>query len=483
MDLSPTRTYGDAAGDAFAVSGGRHMDREQISHRAPGRQSSTGSRDLQQLAPGKRTLTEGLAVQRRAAGASSGSELAAGGTAASGPLAHLLPPSDGARPTLQMLFGGLGAAAGERRDEALPSDGGGQPMPRDVRAKMESGFGADFSQVRIHEGSRAPALGARAYAQGTDIHFAPGAYQPQSPQGQELLGHELTHVVQQSQGRVQATTQAKGVDVNDDSSLEREADEMGARAARDEPVGGAPGGKAVMTGAAQRAPVQRVLIGPDGIETIDPQNRSRVLAYLRTIAPQELMLILQHMQQENHRSNREYIQIITKMLARDGALNQIDDITHQRGGVWTSATVFYEKQPVHSTQPAQAGGHDAPDHYGFGVHEDHESSMSISDSEVSTIAQLEQYLPRLLSNGVHTGRRVDLLITGNMGPCDGCKTRFTRFLATCRATWQFVNFELEVNYTTPPNDVRRGGQDTTYGDHNDGSRVSPSNLRYYHNTQ
>jgi Domain of unknown function (DUF4157) len=88
--------------------------------------------------------------------------------------------------------------------------GGRAEIPGDVRAKMEAALGADFSPVRIHEGPHAEAVGALAYTQGTDIHFAPGQYQPDSQRGQELLGHELTHVLQQSQGRVQATTQAKG---------------------------------------------------------------------------------------------------------------------------------------------------------------------------------------------------------------------------------------------------------------------------------
>jgi Domain of unknown function (DUF4157) len=101
-------------------------------------------------------------------------------------------------------------------------------------------------------------MGALAYTQGTDIHFAPGQYQPESHSGKERIGHELAHVVQQSQGRVAATTQAKAVDINDDSSLEREADEMGARAARGEPAG-TPGGAPISptSGAAQRKVIQR----------------------------------------------------------------------------------------------------------------------------------------------------------------------------------------------------------------------------------
>jgi len=74
---------------------------------------------------------------------------------------------------------------------------------------MERSFGADFSNVRVHEGfgggvpgMDASARGAVAYTHGNDLHFAPGAYQPHSREGQQLLGHELTHVVQQRAGRI-----------------------------------------------------------------------------------------------------------------------------------------------------------------------------------------------------------------------------------------------------------------------------------------
>lgn len=108
-------------------------------------------------------------------------------------------------------------------------------MPEDVQTKMESSFGADFSSVNIHENSSsAKDMNALAYTQGNDVHFAPGQYNPTSKAGQELLGHELTHVVQQRQGRVAATTQEKGMGVNDDNALEKEADDMGRKAANGE---------------------------------------------------------------------------------------------------------------------------------------------------------------------------------------------------------------------------------------------------------
>lgn len=114
--------------------------------------------------------------------------------------------------------------------------GSGNPMPKAVQSRMEGAFGTDFSAVRIHEGGQAAALGAQAFTKGTDIHFAPGRYDPHGQRGQELLGHELAHVVQQSQGRVSGG-QAKGAEINADPALEQEADDSGRRAARGEQVG------------------------------------------------------------------------------------------------------------------------------------------------------------------------------------------------------------------------------------------------------
>ncbi|WP_051313184.1 DUF4157 domain-containing protein [Sporocytophaga myxococcoides] len=106
-------------------------------------------------------------------------------------------------------------------------------MPQVVQKKMESSFGQDFSDVNIHtNSSQSKALNAHAFTQGNDIHFAPGKYSPESQSGQELLGHELTHVVQQREGRVQPTVQKKGANINDDKGLEKEADEMGERSAK-----------------------------------------------------------------------------------------------------------------------------------------------------------------------------------------------------------------------------------------------------------
>jgi hypothetical protein len=80
--------------------------------------------------------------------------------------------------------------------------GGGQALDGGIRDRMEGAFGADFSGVRVHTDAQSDGLNqsiqAKAFTTGSDIFFSKGAYDPASQAGQELLGHELTHVVQQN---------------------------------------------------------------------------------------------------------------------------------------------------------------------------------------------------------------------------------------------------------------------------------------------
>lgn len=110
--------------------------------------------------------------------------------------------------------------------------GVGQPLPPDVRRRMEFFFKTDFSSVRIHQGGAARSIGALAFTSGAEIHFAPGQYSPGTPAGLRLLGHELAHVVQQRSGRVRVVQRAAaGVLVVDDPLLEAEAERLGTLAA------------------------------------------------------------------------------------------------------------------------------------------------------------------------------------------------------------------------------------------------------------
>jgi hypothetical protein len=101
-------------------------------------------------------------------------------------------------------------------------------MPDAVKSKMETTFGTDFSAVKVHPNStKAVDVDALAYTQGTDVHFAPGQFKPESSTGIELLGHELAHVQQQRMQSIKPTKEVAGLPVNDSPELEKDADEMG----------------------------------------------------------------------------------------------------------------------------------------------------------------------------------------------------------------------------------------------------------------
>jgi GNAT superfamily N-acetyltransferase len=134
-----------------------------------------------------------------------------------------------ARPPVAQARGSADSFQIDPRQVGLVS-GGGRPLPDAVRGKMETALGADFSAVRVHVGPQAERIGAAAFTMGTDIYFAPGRFQPDTMQGQELLGHELAHVVQQRQGRVR-NPMGSGVAVVQDRALEAEADRLGRQAA------------------------------------------------------------------------------------------------------------------------------------------------------------------------------------------------------------------------------------------------------------
>jgi hypothetical protein len=107
----------------------------------------------------------------------------------------------------------------------------GQLPPR-VAAHAGAALGHDFSSVAVHEDGQADTLGTRAFARGDDLHFGAGAYQPDSAAGLSLIGHELAHVAQQREGRVEPTGSLGGMAVNTDSALEHEAHAAGDKVAQ-----------------------------------------------------------------------------------------------------------------------------------------------------------------------------------------------------------------------------------------------------------
>ncbi|MEM1256817.1 MAG: DUF4157 domain-containing protein [Cyanobacteria bacterium P01_H01_bin.21] len=95
-----------------------------------------------------------------------------------------------------------GTASNEFESHLNSARSGGSALEPTIKGQMESAMGADFSGVKIHTGHQADQLSrsiqAKAFTTGQDVFFKQGEYNPSSRSGQELLAHELTHVVQQS---------------------------------------------------------------------------------------------------------------------------------------------------------------------------------------------------------------------------------------------------------------------------------------------
>ncbi len=125
---------------------------------------------------------------------------------------------------------GVGAMIEQERSPVhdVVNSGGGSPLPTDVRAEMQGRLGHDFTDVRVHNDSRAhesaQAVNAHAYTVGSNVVFQRDKYDPSSAEGKTMLAHELTHVVQQRGGPVDGTAAGGGIKLSDPGDrFEREA--------------------------------------------------------------------------------------------------------------------------------------------------------------------------------------------------------------------------------------------------------------------
>ena len=150
-------------------------------------------------------------------------------------LKRLLAPSDLEPP---------GLPAGERQ------------LDEPTRAVMESRFGEDFTDVRVHTGDAASAVAqavqARAYTVGEDIVFGDREYAPQTVEGERLIAHELAHVVQQRRGSGTAAGE---------HATERDAHDAAVNAASGR---AAPVRQRATPGTVQKAPLREVSAAKGG---------------------------------------------------------------------------------------------------------------------------------------------------------------------------------------------------------------------------
>lgn len=147
----------------------------------------------------------------------------------------------------------------------------GAPLDKAVRARMESGFGHDFSPVRVHVDAAAARsaadIQAAAYTVGSHVVFGAGRYAPHTKAGRHLLAHELAHVVQQGgHDNLMRKSLSNLIIDDEDSSAEREADHAADRIAQGEQ---ASAGSKTAT-AVQRAPLRTRTPAIEGLDPAGP---------------------------------------------------------------------------------------------------------------------------------------------------------------------------------------------------------------------
>ena len=129
-------------------------------------------------------------------------------------------------PGLQLQLKGTGGAVlDETIATAIHSKrGSGEQLDSGAAEKIGKTMGHDFSDVQVHKDSESDQLNkqvhAEAFTTGKDIFFREGKYDPVSDQGQKLLAHELTHVVQQRDAP--ATSELRVSDPNEASEKQAE---------------------------------------------------------------------------------------------------------------------------------------------------------------------------------------------------------------------------------------------------------------------
>jgi hypothetical protein len=126
-------------------------------------------------------------------------------------------------PMLQRQGQGGMAATPDLETSINQARGGGMPLAENLQRSMGKAMGADFSGVKVHTDSQSDQLNksiqARAFTTGQDVFFRQGSYEPSSRGGQELIAHELTHVVQQTGTIQRYHTKHKDFRTSDDGQI------------------------------------------------------------------------------------------------------------------------------------------------------------------------------------------------------------------------------------------------------------------------
>jgi hypothetical protein len=198
------------------------------------------------------------------------------------------------------------------------------------------------------------------------------------------------------------------------------------------------------------------------------------------------------LQTEPHPSpqNRIYIAYIDRETTRADQLQNIATQTGLHGGIWTQAALFVNGQRLYQTNPVESGhgeGYLAQEPRATGGWERQEQLLSQTDSEVGTLSAIGNWLGTHVAQVRHQVgpiQGVAIYLTGNLGPCEGCKSRIEQLrrdiIEMLGPDGAHARVLVEANYTTPTNRVTRGEDvETQYGYPNDQAGVAASGQPFF----
>ena len=329
-------------------------------------------------------------------------------------------------------------------------------LPNNLKSGIENLSGYSMDDVKVHYNSAQPTkLQAHAYAQGTDIHVAPGQ--------EKHLPHEAWHVVQQKQGRVKPTMQMRGnVNVNDDAGLEKEADVMGEKAIT-----------------LQQNPTQTVSkVGSNSfIAQRKPYNLKHISKLLKMPTPKRYNVLknqsIQHLKRItelvidkiNDPAVEETINMINEIVSNQ-QLTEINDLGQSAN--WANAMLYVDGKLCNTIKAQKSGLSSGRKNNKYGRASDgsvkrKEVEISINDSEATVFNTLK---PKIKFDKISAATQtVELVFVSTNGACDGCKSRINTFVnkEIIPLISNGVKVSSKYKYWKPEKSTQRGSVSTQYG--------------------
>lgn len=350
--------------------------------------------------------------------------------------------------------------------------GAGGPLPH--LDAIQRSFGRnDVSGVRTHTdaaaSSAARSMGAEAFTTGERVAFG-------ATPSLRVAAHEAAHVVQQRAG-VQLSG---GVGAAGDRH-EQLADAVADRVERGEsaePLLGATAAAPVTSGSS----VQHLLLGPNQEwNTTNPQHRDAITQHLRTLSSDSLVYIRDQISIQPNLSEYLLLQVIALELARAGGLEDVQQAIDQHGaGIWTKAAVFVNGNLIGETNPIRSGAgqgeYSMLDPALVEPEDNDELHVSSLDSEVGTLEEVTGLLHPYTNQQLQSIR---IVLSGNLGPCDGCKLRAQVYVNDTAQLFLGATVVLESNYFTATAQTVRQNVPTMYGYGDDQQRSTSSGRDYF----